>query len=323
MTGLMVGLAAVGALGVFLSFASLVLVRPASADLPLANIERAQFGPTTAPVDPSARARLNLPFQYVADQLSQRNLRHGRLTLAEELGRADLKLRIAEFVMIQVAFMAGYALLGLIRFGFAPQFVIAGVVGYFIPMRYVRFRQRRRQRRLSAQLPDTVSLLSNALKAGYSFPQALDSVAKNASTPISDEFARVVRELNLGVSLEQSLNNLVKRAGNDDLDLIITAAIIQTQVGGNLARVLDNISDTIRERVRVKGQISALTAQGRASAWIITLLPVGLAILLYVLTPDYFGVMTKTRTGVGLLVVAGVMIFLGNYFTRRIARVRL
>ncbi len=323
MTALMVGLAAVAALGVFLSFASLVLVRPASPALPLANVERGQFAPATAPVDPSARARLNVPFQYVADQLSQRNLRRGRLTLAEELGRADLKLRISEFVMIQVAFLAGYALLGLIRFGFAPQFVIAGVVGYFIPMRYVRFRQRRRQRALSAQLPDTISLLSNALKAGYSFPQALDSVANNAGSPIADEFARVVRELNLGGSLEQSLNNLVKRAGNDDLDLIITAAIIQSQVGGNLARVLDNISDTIRERIRVKGQISTLTAQGRASAWIITLLPVGLGIVLYVLTPDYFGVMTKTRTGLGLLVLAAAMIVLGNYFTRRIARVRM
>jgi tight adherence protein B len=323
MTALMVGFAAVAALGVFLSFASLALVRPALTEQPLANVDRAQFGQAAPPADLSARERLNLPFQYVADQLSRRSLRKGRLTLAEELGRADLKLRIAEFVMIQVAFMAGYALLGLIRFGFAPQFVVAGVVGYFIPMRYVRYRQRRRQRALSAQLPDTVSLLSNALKAGYSLPQALDSVANNASSPISDEFARVVRELNLGGSLEQSLNNLVKRAGNDDLDLIITAAIIQSQVGGNLARVLDNISDTIRERVRVKGQISALTAQGRASAWIITLLPVGLGILLYVLTPDYFGVMTRTRTGLGLLVVAGVMIAFGNYFTRRIGRVRL
>jgi tight adherence protein B len=323
MSGTMLVLAVVAAVGVFLSFASLVLVTPVPSDRPLANPERAYFGPAVAPTDLSARERLNQPFQYVADQLSLRSARRGRLTLAEELGRADLKLRIAEFVMIQVAFMLGDALLGLIRFGFAPQFVIAGVIGYFIPMRYVRFRQRRRQRALSKQLPDTVSLLSNALKAGYSFPQAIDTVANNASPPISDEFARVVRELNLGGSIEQSLNNLVKRAGNDDLELIITAAIIQSQVGGNLARVLDNISDTIRERVRVKGQISAITAQGRASAWIITLLPIGLAGLLYVLTPDYFGVMTHTRTGLGLLVVAGVMIALGNYFTRRIARIRL
>ncbi|TMC10814.1 MAG: hypothetical protein E6J29_10875 [Chloroflexi bacterium] len=170
------------------------------------------------------------------------------MTLAEELGRADLKLRTAEFVMIQVAFMLGWALLGLFRFGFAPHFVVAGVVGYFIPMRYLRYRQRRRQRTLSAQLPDTISLLTNALKAGYSFPQAIDTVARNGSPPIAEEFGRVVRELNLGGSVEQSLNNLVKRAGNDDLELVVTAAVIQNQVGGNLARILDNISDTIRER---------------------------------------------------------------------------
>ena len=201
--------------------------------------------------------------------------------------------------------------------------MVAGVAAYFIPMRFVRFRQRRRQRALSAQLPDTVSLLANGLKAGYSFPQAIDSVARNATPPISDEFARVVRELNLGGSIEQSLSNLVKRAGNDDLDLIVTAAIIQSQVGGNLARVLDNISATIRERVRVKGQISAMTAQGRASAWIITLLPIGLVALLYLLTPDYFGVMTRTSKGLGLLAIAGVMVGLGNYFTRRVARVQV
>ena len=312
-------LAVVAAVGVFLTFASLLLVMPARSGGSKQHPSKA----VSLPSAPGMRERLNEPFQYVADQLSQRNLRKGRLTLAEELGRADLKLRTAEFVMIQVAFMLGWALLGLFRFGFAPHFVVAGVVGYFIPMRYLRYRQRRRQRTLSAQLPDTISLLTNALKAGYSFPQAIDTVARNGSPPIAEEFGRVVRELNLGGSVEQSLNNLVKRAGNDDLELVVTAAVIQNQVGGNLARILDNISDTIRERVRVKGQINSITAQGRASAWIITLLPIGLAVLLYVLTPDYFGVMTKTRLGVALLVVAGLMIFLGNHFTRQVARVRL
>ena len=312
-------LAVVAAVGVFLTFASLLLVMPARSGGSKQHPSKA----VSLPSAPGMRERLNEPFQYVADQLSQRNLRKGRLTLAEELGRADLKLRTAEFVMIQVAFRLGWALLGLFRFGFAPHFVVAGVGGYFIPMRYLRYRQRRRQRALSAQLPDTISLLTNALKAGYSFPQAIDTVARNGSPPIAEEFGRVVRELNLGGSVEQSLNNLVKRAGNDDLELVVTAAVIQNQVGGNLARILDNISDTIRERVRVKGQINSITAQGRASAWIITLLPIGLAVLLYVITPDYFGVMTKTRLGVALLVVAALMIFLGNHFTRQVARVRL
>lgn len=322
MTAITLILGLLAAAGVFASFASVALVTPA----PPGGSSPYPAGPTSSSPpagESSVRERLNQPFQYVADQVSQRNLRRGRLTLAEELGRADLKLRTAEFVMIQVAFMLGGALIGLFRFGFAPYFVIAGVGGYFIPMRYLRYRQRRRQRALSAQLPDTIALLTNALKAGYSFPQAIDTVARNGSPPIAEEFGRVVRELNLGGSVEQSLNNLVKRAANDDLELVVTAAVIQNQVGGNLARVLDNISETIRERVRVKGQINAITAQGRASAWIITLLPIGLAALLFVITPDYFGVMTKTPLGVGLLLVAGVMIALGNYFTRQVARVRL
>jgi tight adherence protein B len=315
-------LAGVAGLGVFLAFGALALWRAESTPTPVSAPVTAQpRGP--AIVDASTRERLDRPFQFVADHVSERNLRRGRLTLGDELARADLKLRTSEFVMIQAAFMIGAALIGLLRFGFGPQFVLAGVAGYFVPMRYVRWRQRRRQRAISAQLPDTLSLLSNALKAGYSFPQALDTVAVNGSPPISEEFARVVRELNLGGSVEQSLNNLVKRAGNDDLELIVTAAVIQSQVGGNLARVLDNISDTIRERIRVKGQISAMTAQGRASAWIITLLPIVLALLLYVITPGYFGVMTRTPMGFWLLALAAFMIFLGNTFTRRIARVRL
>jgi tight adherence protein B len=315
-------LAAVAAAGVFIAFSAVALVRPepaGAAAIPVAP----RYVPVTPVAEPTTRERLAQPFQYVADQISERNYRKRGLTLAEELGRADLKLRTAEFVMIEVLFLTGGALIGLLRFGFRPEFVVAGVSTYLIPMRFVRWRQRRRQRALSAQLPDTVSLLANALKAGYSLPQAIDTVAKNGMAPIADEFARVVRELNLGGSVEKSLANLVKRAGNDDLELVVTAAIIQTQVGGNLARVLDNISDTIRERVRVKGQISAMTAQGRASAWIITLLPVGLAVFLYFVTPDYFGLMLKTRLGLTLLFVAAVMVVLGNVITRRIARVRL
>ena len=163
-TPLLIALAAVFALGVFLAYASLALVRPLPAEE-----EPARPAPYLVPqvqASPTARDRVSRPFQYVADQRSRRSLRKGGLTLAEELGRADLKLRAAEFVMIQAAFLAGGALIGLLRFGFSPQFVVAGVAGYLLPMRYIRHRQRKRQRALSAQLPDTVSLLSNALRAG-------------------------------------------------------------------------------------------------------------------------------------------------------------
>src|SRR5206468_11782865 len=171
------------------------------------------------------------------------------------------------------------------RYGFAPQFVIAGVVAYLIPMRYLKWRQVRRLKTFNGRLPDTLSLLSNALKAGLSLPQALEAVAHTSAPPISDELSRAIREMNLGSATPQALTNMVRRVGSEDLDLIVTAISIQSSVGGNLARILDGISHTIRQRIQAKAQISALTAQMRQSGWIITLLPFIVAGILNIITP--------------------------------------
>src|SRR6185437_13258476 len=138
---------------------------------------------------------------------------------------------------------------------------------------------------------DTLSLLANAMKAGLSLPQAIESVAQNAAAPVAEELARVIRETKLGTSTPQALTNMVRRVGSEDLDLIVTAISIQSSVGGNLARILDGISHTIRQRIQAKAQISALTAQMRASGWIITLLPFIVAAVLNLITPSYFGIM--------------------------------
>jgi tight adherence protein B len=271
----------------------------------------------------SLRERVNRPFEVLADRSSQRRRLNGGLTLGEHLIRANLKLRPAEFVMIQVGFLIGWAVISLVRFGFGPQFVVSGVVGYLIPMRYVRYRQRQRLRALNRQLPDTLSLLSNALKAGLSLPQALDTVARNTTAPIADELSRVIREMNIGNATERALVSMVRRTGSEDLDLIVTAIGIQASVGGNLARILDSISHTIRQRVQVKGQISAMTAQARMSGWVITLLPVIVATILYFITPTYFRAMFSDRVGILLLVLASVSIFVGNFFIRRIVNFRV
>lgn len=264
------------------------------------------------------RERVNQPFQVLADKSSRRRRLNGGLTLGEHLQRANLKLRPSEFVMIQVAFLVGGAVISIVRFGFGPQFVIAGVGAYLLPMRYVKYRQRQRLKALSRQLPDTLSLLSNALKAGLSLPQALETVSRNTAGPIADELGRAIREMNIGNSTERALAAMVRRTGSEDLDLIVTAINIQASVGGNLARILETISHTIRQRIQVKGQIAAMTAQARASGWVITLLPFIVATLLYVITPTYFRAMFQERLGVLLLVLAGVSIAAGNYFIRRI-----
>jgi tight adherence protein B len=271
----------------------------------------------------SLRERVNRPFELLADRSSQRRRLNGGLTLGEHLIRANMKLRPSEFVMVQVGFMIGWAVISLLRFGYGPQFVVAGVIGYLIPMRYVKHRQGQRLKALNRQLPDTLSLLSNALKAGLSLPQALDTVARNTTAPIADELSRVIREMNIGNATDRALASMVRRTGSEDLDLIVTAIGIQASVGGNLARILDSISHTIRQRIQVKGQISAMTAQARASGWVITLLPVIVATILYFITPTYFRAMFTDGVGISLLVLAAISIFIGNFFIRRIVNFRV
>jgi len=271
----------------------------------------------------SLRDRINQPFQALVDRTNRQHRLNGGLTLAEHLARADLKLRTSEFVMIQVGLLVLAALLSLWRFGFATKFVIAGVAAYLVPMRVVRWRESSRLKAFNSRLPDTLALLSNALKAGLSLPQAIESVSQNAGAPIGDELKRVIQETNLGTPTPAALANMVRRIGSEDLDLIVTAISIQSSVGGNLARILDGISHTIRQRVQMKSQIGAMTAQMRASGWIITLLPFIVAAILNLITPSYFGIMFTDPAGRTLLGLAAVSIILGNIFVRRITSFRV
>lgn len=271
----------------------------------------------------SLRARIYSPFEALANRASRRKRLSSGLSLAEHLARADIKFRTSEFAMIQVGFLVAGAAISLVRFGFGPQFVAAGVGAYLIPMRYVKYRQNRRLKAFNRQLPDTLSLLSNALKSGYSLPQALDSVSRTTSAPIADDLSRAIREMNFGTSTEQALTKMVRRVGSEDLDLIVTAITIHSSVGGNLARILESISHTIRQRIHVKSQISALTAQARASGWVITLLPFIVAGILYLITPGYFRVMLQDPAGQALLVLAFISIVIGNAFVRRIVNFRV
>jgi tight adherence protein B len=279
-------------------------------------------GAATAP-PANLRERLNRMFQPAADRIGQGDAKKGKPSLAEQLAKADLKLRTSEFFMIQLGCVLALGLLFLLRFGVSWQPLAAAVAGYFAPGFYVRYRQRKRIKAFNNQLGDTLTLLSNALKAGYSFAQAIDTVSKNAVPPISDEFSRAVREMNLGGSVEEALQNMLRRIDSPDFDLVVTAVSIHRTVGGNLAEILDNISHTIRERIRIKGEISTLTAQARASGQIITFLPIVLAVFMYFVTPSYFKPMTENFVGWILIAVAGFMIFLGNLIISRIVAIEV
>jgi len=207
--------------------------------------------------------------------------------IKERIAKSDVKLRVSEYVFF--IGISAVAIAGLAWYFFDGW--IAAVVGFVfglrIPRMYINYAANRRMNLFNNQLGDTLNLWVNALRSGYSVLQAMESIATEMPPPISREFERVVQEVRLGLGLEQALANMYRRVPSEDLDLVITAVNIQREVGGNLAEVLDTISFTIRERVRIKGEIRTLTAQGRVSGWIISLLPIGLGGVLYLMNPDY------------------------------------
>ena len=178
------------------------------------------------------------------------------------LQRADMKFKPGEYVALMILSSIGTGVVMMLVGGkgsfdgIAQGFAIAGlVIGLFIPRIFVNSKQKKRLRDFNGQLPDMLNLMVNGLRAGYSTMQALEAVSKELPAPINNEFRRVVQEMQLGIPMEGSLDNLLERIPSEDLDLVITAINVQREVGGNLAEVLETISHTIRERIRIKGEV--------------------------------------------------------------------
>jgi tight adherence protein B len=207
--------------------------------------------------------------------------------LSTQLARADLKVTVGEFLVLQVLAALGAAVGGYFLFNTIVLAILAAVIGWFAPRWFVSWRQGQRLRAFSDQLGDALNLMVNGLRSGYSVLQAMEAVSREMPPPISSEFGRVVQEVQIGLPLDQALGNMLRRIKSDDLDLVITAVNVQREVGGNLAEILDVISFTIRERVRIKGEVRTLTAQGRYSGYVISLLPIGLALVLFCINKPY------------------------------------
>jgi tight adherence protein B len=256
--------------------------------------------------------------------------------LSIDLARADLKMKPAEFLLAWAAtpfvFVAVAYAIGIILPGFQHIVALAAffLLGLYAPRFYLKYRQRRRLRQFGEQLPDTITLLANSLRAGSSFLQGIELVTREARPPISEEFERVVREMQLGMALQPALNNLVRRVASEDLELMVTAIQIQSTVGGNLATVLDAIAFTIRERIRIIGEINTLTAMQRYSGYVITLLPVGLAGILFLISPSYISVMLENPPellglplGVVFFIVGLISMGIGYILIRRIVDIKV
>lgn len=243
--------------------------------------------------------------------------------LATDLARADLKLTVTEFLILSamcvgICFLLGYLLLHGPVFG-----LLTGVVGFFLPRFYLRMRQGQRLKAFDSQLSDAVMLMANSLRSGYSLLQSMNTLSSQLSPPISTEFGRVVREIGLGISNEVAFQNLLRRIPSDDLDLMITAINVQHEVGGNLAEILDKIGHIIRERVRIKGEIRTLTAMQRASAWIVSGLPVVVAVIVFTINPEYMSTLWTSLCGWIMVITALIMLVMGFLIIRKIVNIEV
>lgn len=246
---------------------------------------------------------------------------------ATKLARADLRLTVGEFVLMKLIASLGAFAFGLFfaRTNGALAFLVAlafALPGSFLPDAYAVFRAKSRMRKFNMQLGDTIMLLSNSLRSGYSLLQSMELVARESAPPMSHEFLRVVREVGLGITYQDAMSNLLRRVPSEDLDLLITAINIQHEVGGNLAQILDTIGHTIRERVRIKGEIAVLTAQAQISGYVIAFIPIILGFVLYMINPKYMSALFSWPW-ICMPIGAGVLVFIGFMIMRKIVAIEV
>ncbi len=238
------------------------------------------------------------------------------------LARADLKLTVGEFIVISFLLAVAAALV----FYFTGRYVlipVGAIVGFLAPRWYAGYLQSKRLKEFNGQLSDALNLMVNSLRAGYSNMQAMEVISREMPTPISTELGRVVLELQLGVDFDTAMANLLRRMPSSDMDLVVTAMSVQREVGGNLAEVLDAISYTIRERIRIKGEIQVLTAQGRITGYVITMLPFFLGAFMYMYNPTFMAPMIEETCGWIMIGVSLLMIGFGYFVISKIVNIEV
>jgi tight adherence protein B len=237
------------------------------------------------------------------------------------LAKAGVPLRPEELASICLVTSLILAGLGIAARKGLPLATLLGVVGLVFPHMWVSLLKRRRAAKLESQLLDALALLANSLRAGHSFMQALELVGRDMGPPLGPEIARVLRESRIGLSIDEAFEALTERFDSRDLELVVTGVLIQRQVGGNLAEVFDNIASTIDNRIKSRAKVRALTAQGRMTAWVISLLPFALAAVIFGMYPDFSAIMLSTPAGLGMLSGAGLLLLIGVFLLRKVVNV--
>jgi len=237
------------------------------------------------------------------------------------LEQAELPMKAGEFAALTVLSAVGGGILAAILLANIFFALIFAAVASLIPYAWLVHARKQRQKKMAEQLPDVLAILASSLRAGHSFLQALDQVAGEIKDPSASEFHRVVSEIRLGRSIDDAMVEMADRVGSEDMRWAVMAVNIQRQVGGNLAEVLDIVSNTVRERAYVQRQVRVLSAEGRISIGILSVLPFGILFYLAVMNPDYLSPLITTMIGRILLAVGGALMGLGIFVMTRIVRI--
>jgi tight adherence protein B len=237
------------------------------------------------------------------------------------LRRADWKMRVAEILATcgmvgGVLFFIGTVLLNQILIG-----LVMGVLGAFIPIFFLRRAARRRIAKIEKQLVELLMMMSNSLKAGFGLMQAVDQASKQMESPIADELRQLTQDTQIGSSVEEAVTNFGHRIGTYDLEIVVTAILVQRNVGGNLSEIFDNVAHTIRERERIRGEIATLTAQQKLTGYIIGGLPIGLAGLFWVINQDYMSLLISEPLGRAMIGVGVFLELVGMFVIRKIINI--
>lgn len=244
-------------------------------------------------------------------------------SLEIEIMKADLPITVSELVLIKV--IASLVLSALIYLTFQNIILafLVFLVVWRIPNYVVASKRRERVKAFDSQLNEGITVISNSLKAGYSFLQAVSVVSEEMADPFAKEFKKLLKEMSLGLSEEEALRNLTNRMESEDLKLIINAILIQKDIGGNLSEILDNISETIRERQKIKNELKTLTAQGKLSGGIVAALPIFLGVVIFLLNPQYVSVLFTTGVGLFMVFASVISEIIGFWMIRKIVDIKM
>lgn len=241
----------------------------------------------------------------------------------KELQSADIKMRPEEFLLIWLLLIfvpGGLVVLFLNNIVISFILIIAGLVG---PIVYIKMKQKKRVKEFEEQLSDALMICVSCLHSGLSFTQAMETIAADMDAPISTEFALTIKEMNMGYSMDEALENLGVRIKSKFVDLMISAVLVQRQTGGNLSRILENISDTIKEKMKLKKQLKTATASGRTSGMIVGMMPIILGVLFVLVNRDIYGVLISEPRGYAILATVAGLETLAFIMIKKITSVKM